>query len=91
MEQVEFVALKDEWEDLDDILSASLSSSESYNFECHGPTPCLVQFGTSKPTDMGGILLDKDGQKILSYTVGSDNIYVRGVGGSSSLNIVQTS
>ena len=91
MEQEAFVSLKDEWEDLDDILSTSLTSAETYDFECHGPVACLVQFGTAKPTDMGGILLDKDGLKKLSYTIASDNIYVRGVGGTSSLNIVKTS
>lgn len=91
MEQIAFVGLKDEWEDLDTLLTSSLTSTATYSFECHGSSDCLIQFGTTKPTDMGGIKLDKDAQKTLSYTIGSDSIYVRGIGGASSLNIVKTS
>lgn len=91
MEQVAFVSLKNEWEDLDSLLTASLASSSTYSFECHGPSDCLVQFGSSKPTDMAGIKLDANGMKLLSYTIGTDNIYVRGIGGISTLNIVKTS
>ena len=91
MEQIELVALKNEWEKLDDLLSASLTSAETYSLESHGPCDCLVQEGDTKPTDMGGIKLDKDGMKLLSYTVGTDDLWVRGVGGFSSLNITKTS
>ena len=91
MEQVAFVSLKNEWEDLDSLLTSSLTSAATYSFECHGSCECLIQFGTSKPTNMAGIKLDANGMKLLSYTIGTDDIYVRGIGGASTLNIVKTS
>jgi len=92
MEQTDFVSLKDEWEDLDDLLTASLEDGETYNIECRGLSNALIQLATAKPTDMSGIMLDNNGQKVLTYTCASaDKVYVRAMGDCSSLNITKTS
>jgi len=92
MEQTDYIALQDKWEDLDDLLTASLSNGETYNIECRGLSNALIQVASTKPTDMSGIMLDNNGQKVLTYTCSTaDKVYVRATGTHSSLNITKTS
>ena len=90
MEQVEFIQITGEWTDIDDILTTSLTSSNSYQIECRGNSNALIQEASSKPgdDDFGGIMLDNGGQKTITYTVGSNTLYVKACGEYTSLNIV---
>ena len=89
MEQVDFIQVPEDWTDTDSLLTASLTSSNTYKIECRGDG-CILQEASSKPndTDLGGILLDGKGQKTVDYTVGTNNLYARALGKNTSLNIV---
>lgn len=88
MEQVDFIAVPEEWTDTDTLLTSSLESGNTYKIEARGNSGCLLQEAGSKPSDLGGVLLDGEGQKVIEYTVGTNNLYARALGKGVSLNIV---
>lgn len=89
MEQVEYIEIPESWTDTDSLLTSSLSSGNTYQLEARGGA-VLIQEASSKPgdSDLGGVLLDGDGQKTIQYTVGSNNLYARGLSKGAHLNFV---
>lgn len=88
MEQVAFITdVKDEWTDINDYLSSDLSSGNSYQIEARGGK-VLVQEASAKPTDEGGVMLDEEGKKTITYTVGTNDLWVKGTGRYAQLNII---
>ena len=87
MEQVAYVEVTQEWTDINDYLSSDLTSGNSYQIEARNGN-VLVQEASAKPTDDGGVMLDEAGQKTITYTVGTNDLWVKGCGRYGHLNIV---
>lgn len=87
MEQVAFVEVPEEWTDINDLLTSDLTSGNSYQIEARGSN-VLVQEAAAKPTDEGGVMLDENGTKTISYTVGTNDLWVKALGRYARVNIV---